>query len=111
LNWNSDWWQHLLAFALGLGFGIGLYAINWLGGGDAKFIAALAFAFDLEGLLRFLVLTSFAGAILAIVMFAPAVLKGRREDAKRHNLPYGVAIAAGAILTWTLSPQLTLLAE
>ena len=110
LNWNGEWWQHILAFAIALTFGVGLFSIGWLGGGDAKFVAATAFAFDLEGLMRFLLSTTIAGGLLAILFFGPTLLLKRREGRKNRNLPYGIAIAAGAVLTWWLSPDNTILA-
>ena len=109
LNWNGEWWQHLLAFAIGLSVGIGFYSVGWLGGGDAKFIAATAFAFDLAGLLAFLVCTTIAGGILAFFYVGTALYRRRREGVRRRNLPYGIAIAAGAALTWWLYPDSTIL--
>ena len=108
LNWDAGWWQHVLAFILALAFGIGLYAINWLGGGDAKFIAATGFAFNLKGLALFLVSTTLAGAVLAIFYLGSALFRRHRKDENRRNLPYGLAIACGAALTWFLSPETTL---
>ena len=110
LNWNGEWWQHILAFAIALTFGVGLFSIGWLGGGDAKFVAATAFGFDLEGLMRFLLSTAIAGGVLAILFFGPTLLLKRRGGRKNRNLPYGIAIAAGAVLTWWLSPDNTILA-
>ena len=109
LNWDSGWWQHVLAFVLALAFGVGLYAINWLGGGDAKFIAATGFAFTLKGLGVFLVATTLAGAVLAIVYLGSALFRRRRGDDNRRNLPYGIAIALGAVFAWWISPETTLL--
>lgn len=108
LNGDSDWWQHILAFVLALGFGVGLYAINWLGGGDAKFIAATGFAFSLKGLAFFLLSTSLAGAVLAILYLGSRLFRGRQADNDGRKLPYGVAIACGAALTWLLAPETTL---
>ena len=108
LNWDPAWWQHVLAFVLALAFGVGLYAINWLGGGDAKFIAATGFAFTLKGLALFLVGTTIAGAVLAILFIGGAMFRQRRKNEERRNLPYGVAIAIGAALTWWISPETTL---
>ena len=109
LNWNGEWWQHLLAFAIGLSVGIGFYSLGWLGGGDAKFIAATAFAFDLAGLLAFLICTTVAGGILAFLYVGTALFRRREAGMKRRNLPYGIAIAAGAALTWWLYPDSTIL--
>lgn len=111
LNWNGEWWQHLLAFTIGLGVGVGLFSLGWLGGGDAKFIAATAFAFDLGGLVSFLLCTTLAGGILAALFLVPAILRKRPAWRKERNLPYGVAIALGAALTWWLSPDNTVLAS
>ena len=97
---GADWWQHPLSFLIALLVGIGLYALGWLGGGDAKLLAAAAFAFDLDGLLRFVICVSMIGGVLAILFLAAAFLRKRREkDRKRANLPYGIAIAIGAATT------------
>ena len=91
----EHWWQHLLAFAIMLGLGIALFSFKWMGGGDAKLLAAAALAFDLVGLVRFIVATLMAGGVLAIVAAAIHLVRGK--GLKRGiDIPYGVAVAAGA---------------
>ena len=100
VNFGADWWQHPLSFLIALAIGVGLYALGWIGGGDAKLIAAAAFVFDLGGLLRFLVAVAMVGGLLAILFLAVALFRPRGEHGrKRANLPYGIAIAIGAIAT------------
>lgn len=79
-------------FALGAaGFRFGL-----LGGGDVKLLAAAALWLGAAALLPFLMATALAGGLLAVVFLAVALL---RHDRSKVALPYGIAIAAGAILT------------
>jgi prepilin peptidase CpaA len=100
LHAGPDWWQHPLSFLVALLVGMGLYAVGWLGGGDAKLIAAAAFAFDLGGLFRLAIAVTMIGGVLAILFLAAALFRKRREKGrKRANLPYGIAIAIGAATT------------
>jgi prepilin peptidase CpaA len=102
---DSNWWPHLISFTIALALGILLYAVRWMGGGDAKLIAAAALAFNLTGLLVFLAATAMIGGLVAmgsviagLLLPAPSTGKSRRE------VPYGVAIAAGAIATAFIFP-------
>ncbi len=105
VSFGADWWQHPLSFLIALAIGIGLYALGWIGGGDAKLIAAAAFVFDLGGLLNFLVAVAMVGGLLAIFFVAFALFRPRQEGhRKRANLPYGIAIAVGAIVTLAAFP-------
>jgi prepilin peptidase CpaA len=102
----------LAGAALALSFTF--FAMNLLGGGDAKLLAATAPWIGLSALLPFLVNMAFAGGILAIVLLlfrkfpplpiyaqAPWVL---RLHQKPKDIPYAVAIAAGALLTFPETP-------
>jgi prepilin peptidase CpaA len=83
-------------FAAGaLAFRFGLF-----GGGDAKLLAAGALWLGTAALGAFLLTTVLAGGALALV-FLLAGLLGRRGLAgtATASLPYGIAIAAGGILT------------
>ena len=95
LDPGENWWQHLLAFAIMLGLGIALFSFKWMGGGDAKLLAAAALAFDLVGLVRFIVATLMAGGLLAIVAVAIHLVRGKGLR-RGIDIPYGVAVAAGA---------------
>ncbi len=100
VHFDANWWQHPLSFLIALAIGIGLYSMGWIGGGDAKLMAAAAFVFDLGGLLRFMIAVAMVGGVLAILFLVAALFRKRREKGqKRANLPYGIAIAIGAIAT------------
>jgi prepilin peptidase CpaA len=93
---------HLAAGAVLLGMGILAFRFRMLGGGDAKWLAGLALwiGLDLE-LMRFLMLTTLLGGLLAIAILVLARFRPTYglQDGKRH-LPYGVAIAAAGLDFW-----------
>jgi prepilin peptidase CpaA len=98
--------SHLGAGALLLILGIILFSLGWVGGGDAKLLAAAALWLGFDPLLPFLSLVTVFGGALAIVLLAyrsvPATALplpdwAARLHAKGGAMPYGVAIAAGAL--------------
>ena len=89
--------SHFGHFGIALAGAMGLFALGAWGGGDAKFYAALALWFDLGQALLFLVATAVAGLILFGVMLCFRTV--RKRPGWSRELPYGVAIAAGAIAT------------
>ena len=66
-----------------------------MGGGDVKLAAALALWFSPIGTLRFLVFMSIAGGLLTLVVVVAHKLRSREG---RPEIPYGVAIAIGALV-------------
>lgn len=99
---------HLLAGALGLAIGFSLFALGWIGGGDAKLFAAVALWLGFTDLLTYALLASVCGGALTLGLLAlrrwplPAALARqawalRLHDA-RSGIPYGVALAAGAFI-------------
>jgi prepilin peptidase CpaA len=72
----------------------GAFWAGMMGGGDVKLAAALALWFPPVGTVRFLVSMAVAGGVLTlgVVMWHRI---GRREG--RPKIPYGVAIASGAL--------------
>ena len=98
--------------------GMGMFAAGWIGGGDAKLFAACALWLGFRGTPSFLLVTALAGGGLAVLLLnvrsaalkryfvaAPAWLS--RLATPGGDVPYGVAIAAGAL---TAFPQSNLLA-
>ncbi len=88
----------LLANGLAAGFaalcgGALLFQRGWLGGGDVKLFAATACWGGIAMLLPMFVLTSIAGAIVALLAVAAAPPPRRSAI-----VPYGVAIAASGLL-------------
>ena len=97
-------WGNLLHFLVALVVGMVLFSRGWIGGGDAKLYAAAALWFNWTGAVALIFTTTIAGAALAIAFVASRMLGLRKNVPKEdRRIPYGVAIAAGAILTaaWT----------
>lgn len=106
-----DWQQlasHLGAGLLTLSITFTLFAFGYIGGGDAKLAAATALWLGLEHLLAYLVVASVLGGALtlAILYFRTYPLPRfawsypfvvLHHDAKT-GIPYGIALAAAALL-------------
>jgi prepilin peptidase CpaA len=107
--------MHLAVGAAALALGAGMFAMKWMGGGDAKLIAAAALWLGLPALPGFLLATAMTGGGLAVMLlllrsvhFRAAVALGPRwvnrlADAK-EGIPYGIAIAAGTLGAFATSP-------
>ena len=99
-------WRNLLGFILCFAAGLFLFSRNWLGGGDVKLLAAIALWFDLAGTGRMLLFIAMGGGLLALAIMIvrrmiPLPLaegSGWAVLRRRGPIPYGVAIAAGALL-------------
>ncbi len=74
------------------GFLLSVY--NFWGAGDAKFCFALSLSLPGEYIPTFLLFTSLAGGILAVIMLAIPRLKG-----KYKSVPYGIALSLGYMAT------------
>src|SRR5690606_26115242 len=90
------------------------FAFGWIGGGDAKVAAAAALWFGFAHLLDYLLIASVLGGALTlfILMFRqwplPYVLAGQSWLLRLHHrdtgIPYGIALAAGALLVYPDTP-------
>ena len=96
---------HVLAAALVFAGGAGLFAAGMIGGGDVKLMAASSLWIGWSDTLRFLLLVALLGGVLAAAaLVARRALRDDRAAGLRHlldaeeGLPYGVAIAAAALL-------------
>jgi prepilin peptidase CpaA len=104
-----------VTFAISLGFGVAglavgvaMFALRWIGGGDAKLLAACALWLGMGAITPFLLWTAVAGGVLAVVLMllrkAPLPLANigpawfGRLMKPGGDVPYGVAIAAGALI-------------
>ena len=86
------------------------FACGWIGGGDAKLAAATALWLGFDHLLSYLIYASlFGGALtLLIIQFRlmplPAALTGKtwveRLHGKDNGVPYGIALAAAALVVY-----------
>jgi prepilin peptidase CpaA len=109
---GASWPVIGLSFGLGLAalfIGAAMFALHWIGGGDAKLFAAGALWLGPTGATSFLVWTAIAGGALAICLLSArkaSAMTGlpvrqpawtRRLLAPAGDIPYGIAIAAGAL--------------
>ena len=102
-------WQNLAVFATLLAVGTPMFAAGKLGGGVVKLLAAVGLCFNLKGALWMLLDVVLAGGVLAIMIIALRSL-GWSEKMRRRavilrpdgGIPYGVAIAAGALIAMAL---------
>lgn len=90
----------------------GMFALRWLGGGDAKILASASLWLGLEAMPQFLLWTALAGGVFALALlqarrFAPSYAGGpawlSRLLTPQGDIPYGVAIAAGALAAYPAS--------
>jgi len=106
-----------LALAV-LAVGFTLFATKIIGAGDAKLLAAAAPWIGLSALLSFVLNVAIAGAFFAIVLMlfrqvpllpvyarAPWLI---RLHERPRDIPYGVAIAIGGMLTFPQTPNFQL---
>lgn len=99
---------HLAAAALVLVVAFGLFAAGWIGGGDAKLVAATALWFGFDQLMPYLLMAAFLGGLLTILVLRlrsrplPAFAENwswmRRLHAANEGVPYGIALAFAALL-------------
>jgi prepilin peptidase CpaA len=109
------WSTHMLAGAVTLAAGFGLYGSGIMGAGDVKLIAATSLWFGLSLLPLFLVIMALAGVgtAIALVLIRRVVLDqslpGRSRLpavlAVRGRVPYGVAIALASIVVSAYLPD------
>lgn len=105
---------HLGLSALALMVGAGMFALRWIGGGDAKLMAAACLWLGVTGSGMFLLWTGVMGGLFCLVLLfarfhsrpyllgAPGWVVQLMEP--RGDIPYGVAIAAGALMAYPASP-------
>lgn len=101
---------HLAAGALVLAFSFVFFTQGWIGGGDAKLAAATALWFGFDHLLDYLVYASLFGGVLTLVLIQfrklplPGPLARQPWIMRLHEagggIPYGIALAAAALLVY-----------
>jgi prepilin peptidase CpaA len=95
----------------GLIAGMAMFAVGWIGGGDAKLFGAAALWLGWSALVPYLLITALAGGALALgLLFARSRYLAPyttgmggwlgRLATPGENVPYGVAIAVGALLAF-----------
>lgn len=108
---------HLGVALAALAVGAGLFALGWLGGGDAKLMAAASLWLGLGGAVHFILWTALIGGLFSVLLLAvrarvtPVLAVGpawlSRLLQPKGDIPYGVAIAGGALVAFPSSVLVT----
>ena len=97
-------WQNLVVFVAILFLGTGAFAAGWLGGGDVKLLAAAGLWLDLRAAIGSWPVFMAGGLVAICLTLWPAVsAQGNRQEERR--IPYGIAIAVGALAMILISRQ------
>jgi prepilin peptidase CpaA len=106
--------SHVGAGALVLAIGFGCFACGWIGGGDAKLAAATGLWFGFGYLMNYLLYASLLGGALTLLLMEfrvlplPGLLAGQFWVQRLHrqggDVPYGIALAAAALLIYPDTP-------
>lgn len=113
---GMDWTILGLSSLIGFGVllaGMIMFALRWIGGGDAKLFAAVALWMGPQGSLAFILLSALVGGLFCIILmnarawfqvYVPGMPPwAQRLMQPKGDIPYGVAIAAGALWAYPTS--------
>jgi prepilin peptidase CpaA len=105
--------MHVAAAVLVLSVCFALFALGWLGGGDAKLAAATALWLGFPSLLDYLLVAALAGGVLTLVIlivrafplppFALAWSWLFHLHDPKSGVPYGIALAFAALIVFPQS--------
>jgi prepilin peptidase CpaA len=94
------------------------FARGWIGGGDAKLAAATALWLGFDHLMGYALYASIFGGVLTLAMIRfrlmplPRMLEDQDWVKRLHRLdggvPYGIALAAAALLIYPYTPWMQL---
>ncbi len=103
----TDWGVHIGLGVAGLALGMTLFALRFMGGGDAKLIAAAGLWLGMHGFIAMLIYTALFGGVLTLVLLALRKFFFQYQAklppwAAQHlepkgGIPYGIAICAGGL--------------
>jgi prepilin peptidase CpaA len=101
---------HIGAAALVLVIAFVMFAQGWIGGGDAKLAAATALWLGFDHLTAYLLYASLFGGALTLLLLQvrtwplPGLLSGQQWAERLHRkdagVPYGIALAASALVVY-----------
>lgn len=106
---------HLVTGLGVLVLGFAMFSFGWVGGGDAKLMAATALWFGASiTLLIYVVYAGFIGGLLTMALLTfrqfplPAPVMAQGWISRLHNagsgVPYGIALAAAGLIAYGQSP-------
>lgn len=109
LSWTSMGY-HLSCGLLVLTITFTMFALGWIGGGDAKLAAATAVWVGFSDVLAYAVIAAIFGGILTLFLLQirrfplPDILNRQPWIARLHNdktgIPYGIALAAAGLFIY-----------
>jgi prepilin peptidase CpaA len=112
--------SHLGAGAAVLAAAFICFACRWIGGGDAKLAAAVALWLGFGNLFEYFIDTSILGGALTLLILLfrtmplPPLLAGSEWAERLHRndagIPYGIALAAAALIVYPHSEWMVRLA-
>jgi len=105
-----DMANHVAAGLLMLLLGVLLFMPGWFGGGDAKLMAAIGLWIGVDNLAAYMLWVALAGRVIAVTFISarsvplPRLFLGEAWALRLHRhdtgIPYGLALAAGALLVY-----------
>ncbi|MFN4210286.1 MAG: prepilin peptidase [Devosia sp.] len=105
--------MHVTCALVVLAVGFVLFALRWIGGGDAKLAAATTLWLGFGLTLPYLVYAALLGGVLTLLILAlrnvpltPFLARFRwleRLHDRKSGVPYGIALALAGLLTYTNS--------
>src|SRR6218665_125320 len=105
--------MHVTCALVVLAVGFALFALRWIGGGDAKLAAATTLWLGFGLTLPYLVYAAALGGVLTLLILAlrrmpltPFLARYRwleRLHDRKAGIPYGIALALAGLLTYTNS--------
>ena len=115
LGWETIGY-HVAVGAGMLAISIIMFAMNWIGGGDAKLFAAASLWMGAAHVLEFALMTALFGGLLTIVILGfrniplPAGVAGQAWVSRLHKatqgIPYGIALSAAGLMVYPDTPWL-----
>ncbi|HYI06365.1 MAG TPA: prepilin peptidase [Reyranella sp.] len=112
LPWDAAL-MHVAAAGLVLTVCFTMFALGWIGGGDAKLAAATALWLGFSSLLEYLLIAAVAGGLLTVVILVlracplPSAALAwawlSRLHHRKNGIPYGVALALAALVVFPSS--------
>jgi prepilin peptidase CpaA len=105
--------MHVAAALTALAVGFALFALRWIGGGDAKLAAATTLWLGFGLSLPYLLYAAALGGVLTLcilmlrrIPLTPLIARWEwleRLHDKKSGVPYGIALAAAGLLTYSNS--------